>query len=107
MSVKKHTVHSFQVYFKPIALRLQLNQFFMNIYPSRLHLKPVQISRDFKGEKKTNHQPKRKREIYQVTSNTSGKRNRVFNCFVRSIIEGRHLLEALTARRSVTPLGPA
>lgn len=96
MSAKKHTVHSFQVYFKPIALRLLLNQFFMNIYPSRLHLKPVQISRELK-----------KKEIYQVTSNTSGKRNRVFNCFVRSIIEGRHLLEALTARRSVTPLGPA
>lgn len=101
MSAKKHTVHSFQVYFKPIALRLQLNQFFMNIYPSRLHLKPVQISREFEKKKK------REREIYQVTSNTSGKRNRVFNCFVCSIIEGRHLLEALTARRSVTPLGPA
>lgn len=47
MSAKKHTVHSFHVYFKPIALRLELNQFFMNIYPGRLHLKPVQLPREF------------------------------------------------------------
>ena len=47
MSAKKHTVHSFQVYFKPIAVRLELNQFFMNIYPGRLHLKPVQLPREF------------------------------------------------------------
>jgi len=52
MSAKKHTVHSFQVYFKPIALRLQQNQFFMNIHPSRLHLKPVQISREFKKKRR-------------------------------------------------------
>lgn len=95
MSAKKRSVHSFQVYFKPTALRLEQNQFFMNIYPSRLHLQPVQLPREFS------------KEIYQVTSNTSGKRNRVFNCFVRPIIEGRHLLEALAAKRSETPVGPA
>lgn len=47
MSAKQHTVHSFQVCLKPIALGLQLNQFFMNIYPGRLHLKPVQLPEEF------------------------------------------------------------
>lgn len=66
ISAKKHTVHSFQVYFKPIALRFQLNQFFMNIYPSRLHLKPVQISRELK-RKKYIEKKKEKKISQQVT----------------------------------------